>query len=309
MGEVDFRRLRTFHLVATGGSLQYAATRLRLTIPAISIQIRRLEKDLGVELFQRFGRKLVLTQLGDRFLQEVEPALLAVENAVDSVSTKTLTRSRVSVAIGNDVSHLVSDSISQFAMNNPHLDISLRVLRSQEIISLVLNCEADLGLGFFGKIPEDLEKQTFLTTGFSFVCSSKHPLAHRKSLTVEDLAQHRLVTLRQGTVLHKKIERVFSDAGIEPASIIETTSCHSSKVFAEAGVGVAVTHTACLGYEYSEQLRHLTFNHDLGQAEFTIIRRKARRLSPAHIDLIRCLRDMRCALSNTADRSDRIQEP
>lgn len=287
---VDLKRLRTFYLVAKGGGLQHAANSLGLSISAVSIQIRRLEEDLGVALFQRFGRSLVLTQAGENFYENLGPALMAVDTAVKSITSENFARRRVSLGIGNDVAHLIAGNISHFAKSNPNMDIALRVLSSREIISLVMTSEADLGIGFFGRIPGELEREKFVKTGFSIVCSPKHPLARRKTHTVEALSKHRWIMLRQGTVLRQKVEQMFLISGIQPASIIETTSCEASSVFAEAGVGIAVTHTACLGQHFFRCLHPVRVHHDLGHVDFTIIYRKGQAISSSHRALIQSLR-------------------
>ena len=69
---LDLRRLRAFHLVAKHGGLRLAAGRLKQSIPAISAKIRKLEDELGFELFERLPNKLLLTIAGERFLREVD---------------------------------------------------------------------------------------------------------------------------------------------------------------------------------------------------------------------------------------------
>jgi DNA-binding transcriptional LysR family regulator len=83
---IDLKKLRAFALVAKHGNLRDAATRLLLSTSAISIQINQLEKQLGIKLFDRVGRKLVLLPAGQVFLNHVPAVFNAVDEAVASIA-------------------------------------------------------------------------------------------------------------------------------------------------------------------------------------------------------------------------------
>ena len=91
---LDLRKLRAFNLVARHGSLRIAAARLNLTVPAVSLQIRKLEEELGIALFRRLPNKLVLTREGEAFLIEVEGIFERVEHALGTLSSHAATTSR-----------------------------------------------------------------------------------------------------------------------------------------------------------------------------------------------------------------------
>src|ERR1700689_584076 len=102
--ELDLKRLKAFRLVARHGSLRQAALRLNQTIPAISGKLRKLEEDLGVTLFERTPNKLVLTEVGQRFLNEADALVARAETAIASLREPAEPAGRLAVSIGSDLS-------------------------------------------------------------------------------------------------------------------------------------------------------------------------------------------------------------
>src|SRR6266511_4223924 len=96
---LDLAKLRAFQLVAENGGLRAAAVKLGQTIPA---KLRRLEKDLGIELFERLPNRLLLTPAGEKFLGQAEAVLARAEEAITSVSAGTAPSGPFSISFGSD---------------------------------------------------------------------------------------------------------------------------------------------------------------------------------------------------------------
>jgi DNA-binding transcriptional LysR family regulator len=283
---VDIKKLRAFYLVAKHGSLRSAATRLLLSTSAISIQINQLERELGVKLFRRVGRKLALEPTGKTFLEHVHSILKAVDDAIASVSkTKPLKR-RISIAVGPDLTRIFSSAIGKFMKNHPDVEIGLQLKHSQDSLARILEGELDMVVGYFGAIPKDLVKQTLMKSGFSMSYAASHPLARLKSPTLHDMAQYPLIALRQQTNMGQRIMRAFAEAGVEPANYLEVGNCQSSQELAAQGIGVAVAHTTCLdGYKASE-MRSIDASEYLGKVDIAVAHRKAGTFSALHQELV-----------------------
>lgn len=283
---IDLKKLRAFYMVAKHGSLRNAAARLLLSTSAVSIQITQLEKELGVKLFDRVGRKLVLEPTGQVFLKHVEKVLEAVDDAVASVSKIKTARRRISIALGTDLTRFFSPAIADFMKTHPDIDIALTLKHSPETLARILDGDIDMGVGYFSKLPKDLAKRALLKSGFSLFLSTSHPLANVKSPTLADIGRFPLIALRLDTDMGHRILRAFSDAAIEPPNILEVGNCQSSHELARQGIGIAVAHSICLEGYPSSEMREIDASHILGNVDIAVVHRKQRDLSSAHRELL-----------------------
>lgn len=283
---IDIKRLRAFLLVAQNGSLRHAAATLHISIPAISIQIRKLEQELGVALFERVGRRLVLTPTGQMFRTEAENALEAFNRAIESISPAASKSGRISLAMNNDLARYYSTQITRFMKGHPAVDISLRVRGSLGTLGMVVDGDADIGIGYFGEVPPEIAKRVLGKSSFSLVCNSKHPLARKRRPTLKEIGAYRIITLPTPTSMGRRIARTFSDAGVNPVGVVEAGTCETSREFAEKGIGVAIIHTACLGNKWPKSLARVDLGALFGTVDIAVIHRASRRLSRPHVDFL-----------------------
>jgi DNA-binding transcriptional LysR family regulator len=283
---IDIKRLRAFLLVAKSGSLRSASSELHISIPAVSIQIRKLEQELGVELFERNGRKLVLSPTGQMFRAEAENALEAFNRAIESVLPTASKSGRISLAMNNDLARYYSGQITTFMKSYPAVDISLRVRGSLGTLGMVVDGDVDIGIGYFGDVPPEIAKRVLGKSSFSLVCSSKHPLARKRHPTLQEIGAHRIITLPTPTNMGRRIARTFSDAGVNPVGVVEAGNCETSREFAEKGIGVAIIHTACLGKKWPKGVARIELGTMFGSVDIAVIHRANRRLSRPHVDFL-----------------------
>jgi DNA-binding transcriptional LysR family regulator len=285
---MDLKRLRTFQLAAKYGSLGRVASILRLTVPAVSIQIQRLEQDLGIELFERAGRRLSLTPPGATMADEVEKIFAAVDGALDTVARCGAKRERLSLAIANDLVRFFADPIAAFIKARPDIDVALRVFKSPEILAAVVAGEVEVGVGYFHKVPRTVEKSVLFKSGFSLVVPGGHRMARSRRPSFRQILEHRLIMLRRGTEMRRRIDQAISSAGLELKNFIEVGSCQSAREFAAKGLGAAIVHTTCLGRHRPDKLRAFDLSAELGAIDIAAIYKKAR-LSPVHAGLLTTL--------------------
>lgn len=286
---IDLKRLRAFLLVAKNGSLRHAAGALRISIPAVSIQMRKLEQELGVALFERSGRRMVLTPTGQVFRTEAETAMEALNRAIESVSPAASRSGRISLAMNNDLARYYSAEITKFMKGHPAVDLSLRVRGSLGTLGMVVDGDVDIGIGYFGDVPTEVTKRVLGKSGFSLVCNARHPLARKRRPTIQEIGSYRIITLPTPTNMGRRIARVFSAAGVTPLGVVEAGNCQTSRDFAEKGLGVAIIHTACLGEKWPKTLSRIDVSELFGRVDIAVIHRMARRLSRLHVDFLATL--------------------
>jgi DNA-binding transcriptional LysR family regulator len=285
LDSVDLRKLRALYLTAKHGSLSRAAARLHLTVPAVSFKIRRLEEDLGVELFQRLPNRLVLTQAGESFVAELEAIFDRVEKAFGTLSSSAAPAGRLTVSIGSDVAWYFAPKISAFMKRFPAVELGLQIHKASETLDLLTEGTVDVGVNSFTKVPKALRRETIVRTSLSLACAPDHPLLRRKSPRLEDIARHKLLVLPRHSTTRKMIERTFTEAGLKPRGFIESGNCLTARAFAERDVGLAIVHTLCARHEPSMRLNYVELGPAFGKIDLSAVYRNGV-VSPARDRLL-----------------------
>lgn len=284
---LDLKKLKAFQLTANLGGLRAAAARLRLTVPAVSFQIRRLEKELGIELFQRSSSGLVLTRAGKNFLQQAAAIFGQVESALESLTPSDVFSGRLSVSTSSDIVWYFTPKISSFIKRYPGVQLRHHVYNAVQTLRMVNAGTIDVGIGYFPTLPAALEKEIVTESTLSLVCARNHPLARRQPLRLDDIARHKLVLPPDQSSTRKIIDRVFAKANIKTRDVIEVGSCQTARDFAENGVGVALVHALCVSHRPSTQLHYIDISAQFGKVDFSVVYRK----EGAHSLLLRGLLD------------------
>src|SRR3982074_1713791 len=155
---VDLHQLRIFVAVARLGNFTRAAERLHLSQPSLSLHIRQLEQDLGVRLFDRSTRSVVLTQAGDDLLPTAERLLDDFQSAVASVGDLPPPgRGRVARALLPSVAaELLPRAIALLRIRHPDITVAVRDDMAEHIPARVRNGEVDFGLGAIDSVDADV---------------------------------------------------------------------------------------------------------------------------------------------------------
>jgi len=279
---MDFKGLRAFHLVAKYGSLRRAANQLELTIPTLSVQLKKLERDLNVKLFHHLPNKLVITERGHIFLQTTTRVLDALENARAVVSNQTDNfTGRVSISMGSDIAKHFAPRIASFIKLRPRVALSILARHSSETLSLVLGGDVDLGIGIFKSTPRGIHREKLLENGIWVVFPRNHPLSRRHNVGLKDLAAHRIITHTRNSETRKMIDSVFHRERIEPEKMLEVGSCQFAIEFVRLGLGVALVHDNCVIGERRNKLRFINMSNHFGKAEVSLIHKINRPITPS----------------------------
>lgn len=289
MPNIDFKRLRAFQMIERHGGLRGAAEALRLTTSAVSIQIKQLEEELGVVLFDRSNKKFSLTETGAVFLRDVERILADVDQAITSLADLKKPRTRIALGIGFDLTGYFAAQLAHFMKQHELVDLSLRLRPTRDILRYMLDGEIDLGVGHFEDLPKQIVRQPLVNSGFFALCLASHPFAKLKTPTVPDLARQVIVLPRQDNHMGRQILRSLDEHGVKPANLIEAGSCQSSYNLAKEGIGIAIIHTTCLGSQHSRALRIFDMTKHFGQSQIVVAYPKSLKLKRSHEDLISAL--------------------
>jgi aminoethylphosphonate catabolism LysR family transcriptional regulator len=239
-------QLRAFHNVAICGGFSRAAEELRLTQPAISDQVRRLEEEYDVLLFNRHKKQVVLTQAGERLLEITRRLFDNEQQALDLLSETRALRSG-SLRIVADAAHHLLNILGRFRQRFPGVRITVRAGNTETIIDSLYRYEADLGV--IGEVPEtrDFEHVHLGAAPIIAFVAVHHPLAGEKVLTFAQLIQSPLVLRERGSRTRAKLEAAAAMAGVSLQPAIEAEGREAVREIVASGAGVGFVSAAEFG--------------------------------------------------------------
>lgn len=243
-------QLRAFHNVATCGGFSRAAAELRLTQPAISDQVRKLEEEYDVLLFNRHKKQVVLTPAGERLLEITRRLFDNEQQALDLLSETRALRSGTLRIVADAAHHLVG-ILAAFRAKYPGVSISVRSGNTETIIESLYRYEADVGV--IGEVPEtrDFEHIRLSTSAIIAFVSTDHGLARKSVLTFEELVRHPLVLREGGSRTRAMLEAAALAAGVVLRPAIEAEGREAVREIVASGAGVGFVSAA----EFSEDAR------------------------------------------------------
>ena len=283
---LDFQQLRAFHLVAKHGGLRHAASQLKQSIPAISARIRKLEIELGLELFDRLPNRLILTAAGERFLREVEAIIERAEQALTNLNNE-MPEGRLAVSIGSDLTWYYAPKFRNFLNRYPNVAMSLRVYRSAEALVALDQGKVDISFGVFRRLPKSLERIVIEETTLSLAYNPGVNGSRRKAFGLADLTRQRVIVPPRSTLTRELVDRNLATALKTASSMMEAPNCETAATFVEMGVGVAFVHTLCIERHRSQLIQTVNLGSRTAKVALCAVHRKgALRLS-----LVRALLD------------------
>ena len=220
---LEIRHLRYFLAVAEAGSFSRAADRLGISQPSVSQQMRDLEAGLRVSLFQRRGKRILLTSTGLIFQEHARALLRELENFLQEVSSEP-GRLRGTLRLGVvpvlNVP-LLPELMGMFADDHPGISLIVEEISSTEIETALEEGRMDVGLGFLTRHSPNLRYERLCTDEFALIVSESHPWSKRHVIPLSELHQQRLLQLPDSFVMRRMIDDVFRNHQIRPRTVAE----------------------------------------------------------------------------------------
>ena len=281
---LTFRQLRVFVEVARLGSNQAAAAALHITPPAVSMQIKELEAQLQLPLFNREGRGLTLSTAGEYFLVHARRILAEYRDAEDAMARLLkLDRGVLTLGIVSTAKHFVPQLLARFHQEHPGIELKLRVAHNREkLVALMQAGEVDLSV--MGRPPREMaaRAEAFAAHPLVFVAAPDHPLAHQGTIPASALADQPFVVREVGSGTRSAMQAFFDEHRLEPRVAMEVASNETIKHAVMAGLGLSLLSLHTIGLELqSGLLQVLPIEGTPLMRTWFIVRMQARQLSPA----------------------------
>lgn len=226
---MELRHLRYFVALAEQLSFTNAAEKVHVTQSTLSHQIKQLEDELGCRLFDRVGKRIVMTETGEAFLERVQNALREVDEGVWTIRKATdVLSGEVRIGATHTFNmRIIPRCVSIFIEKHPSVRVTVLELSGDDIAKGLVSGELDLGIAYR---PKDLDKLRFeplYNEEMVLAVGENHPFARRRFVRMVELHLQKLVLLPQTFSTRLMLDECFRMANAEPIVIAEMNAITS----------------------------------------------------------------------------------
>ncbi len=246
-------QLRAFHYVAVHGGFSRAAEELCLTQPAISDQVRKLEDEYDILLFNRHKKRVTPTEPGERLLEITRRLFDNEKQALELLSEARALRAGTLRIVADSAHHLLQ-IMAEFRLKYPGVSISLTAGNSETVVESLHSYEADMGV--LGEIPvnRDFEMLKLNTAPIVAFASRdfRAPAQHRVPggvLSFQQLARQPLVMREPGSRTRQKLQAAAAKAGVTLKPAIEAEGREAVREIVASGAGIGFVSAAEFGHD------------------------------------------------------------
>lgn len=282
---MDDHKLKVFCIVAETKSFSRASEIVRLTQPAVSLQIQALEETYGTKLFNRSGCIITLTKSGQmlyKYAKEINFLYSAAEKEIGDFTG--LTKGVISVGASSTIGNYVLPAVvAEFKKKNPKVGVHIHIANSKHIVEYLNAANVDVGLVEGEVKKQKLIVEKLMSDEMVLIMPPYHPWANKTSLSVMALAKEPLIFREEGSGTRQMIEKYFTKHGISPQQIkiaLIMGSTESIKGAVEQGLGVSIISMwAAKKEKRYGTLKTATFKEERFVRDFSLLRRKAKESS------------------------------
>jgi LysR family transcriptional regulator, low CO2-responsive transcriptional regulator len=289
--QVTVRQLEVLDAVSREGSVTSAAGALHLTQPAVSMQLRQLEEQLELSLFEPVGRGLQITEPGREMAAIAADVLMRLDDfALAARELRGVRRGRVRLGVVSTAKYFAPRLLARFLKAHPGLELKLNVYNRERIIEQLQGYAIDLGI--MGRPPEgsDLGGTPFAPNPLAIVAAPSHRLSLRNQIGADDLEGEPFIVREPGSGTRLAMDRYFADCGVTIDPVMETDSNETIKQAVMAGIGIAMLslHTVRLEMAAGRLVMLRVAGLPLRRQWF-VVHSRARRLTPAAEEFLQYL--------------------
>lgn len=281
MLHLTFRQLSVFEAVARHLSFSRAALELHLTQPAVSMQIKQLEENVGTALFEQLGKKIYLTEAGrelSHYGRVIAQQLTEAEAVLDEL--KGLRRGKLKISVASTANYLAPRLLATFSQRFPTATVKLNVTNRQALLRQLENNELDMAV--MGRPPEglDLVAESFMENPLVVIAPVNHSLADCRAIPLARLGDETFLIREEGSGTRIAMMRFFEANQVNLQAGMEMSSAEAIKQAVQAGLGLGVVSLYTVELELeANRLRVLDVQGFPIHRHWYIVHRRDKRLS------------------------------
>jgi len=233
--------MRIFDAVARHSSISRASGELHITQPAVSMQMKQLEEQIGLPLVEQIGKRLFLTEAGFELRTHAQRFAILEQELKNSMDQfRGLQRGFLRLAVVSTANYFLPPLLATLSERHPGMSISLQVANREDVLSALADNRADLAMT--GQPPEsaDLVAVSFKDNPLVVIAAPTHACAKLSTISLQRLARETFVVREPGSGTRAVIERHFADIGVQYSPGCEFNTNEAIKQAVQAGLGLAV---------------------------------------------------------------------
>ncbi|HEX2081877.1 MAG TPA: LysR family transcriptional regulator [Xanthomonadaceae bacterium] len=284
--------LRAFCQIARLGSVSRAAETLYLSQPAVTLQLQALERELGQRLFERSGRRLILTREGETLYELARPLV----EGIDGLETAFRERLRgmdageLNVAAGSStILYLLPRIVARFREQQPEVHLKLHNVTGASGLDLLRSDAVDLAVGSMLDVPADLDYLPAYRFEPMLIMPPGHALADKARIELSDLSPYGLILPPQRLTTYRMVDLVFQQARVPYTVALEVGGWEVIKQYVAMGLGLSIVTAICLTDADRTRLAARSLAEFFPSRSYGVVMRKGKFLSPqarAFVELI-----------------------
>ncbi|MCY9695878.1 LysR family transcriptional regulator [Paenibacillus alginolyticus] len=238
---MDLKTLKTFQLIVKYGSFNRAADEMNYVQSTVTMQIQKLESELGVQLIER-GKKIRLTEAGKLFYEQSLQIVKNVDQLQTNLSDLQLgERGNIRLGVTEPTaSYRLPVILERFLSQFPKIRISVEFGNTPTLSERLLKGDIDLALCSAPDLGSELYFEPLFREKFEVLMPENHPLAQKAVIAPEDICGHRLLITSATCPYRRKLEMVLQESGNIPIDTMEIGSMTALKHYVESGLGIAL---------------------------------------------------------------------
>jgi LysR family transcriptional regulator, nitrogen assimilation regulatory protein len=257
---MDLKRLRTFVAIAELGTVSRAALGLRISQSALSRQISDLEQEVGLRLFDRVGRRLRLTAIGEQLLGDCRSVLSHVGSLGKRIELlRSGDRGVLKLAAPpQTIESVLSTFLPRYAERFPHVQVKLTEALGPDQSAMLERGEVHVGIRHDRYASRHFASHALPADEVLAACDPSRRLGHAGMIDIGDLASQPLLLLESGYSIRRLFDAACRLAGVEPNVLVESRAPHTLLALAEAGHGVAIIPSLLRTERYTLRIVRVT---------------------------------------------------
>ena len=287
------KQLRAFVYTVKLGTLTRAAEALFLSQPSVSLQIKALERELDVTLFERTRRRITVTDAGEALYELARPLIEGWESLDSDFRARMqgLQSGSLVIAAGTStIQYLLPTLVQAFRERMPGVHLELANVTGKDGLALLREDRADFAVGSMLDVPHDLAYEPVYHYDPMLIMPLDHPLADKPDIAIEDLSPYGLILPPQRLTTFRLVDLVFQKRQVPYTVAIEVGGWEVIKHYVAMGLGISIVTGICLTDEDRAHLAVRNMRRYFPQRSYGVVMRKGKYLSAearAFIDLIR----------------------
>ena len=231
-----------FVTLAESKSFTLTAKRLFLSQSAISHSIKNLERDIGCKLFERVGKKTILSEAGEKFLPTAQKILLDMEDArreIDAYNNPGSSRIRIG-ATSSICQYFLPPILKQLKQEYPNCSIHIESVDTPQILEEINQNQIDVGIGMAPEGIHSCKYYPLFTDELRFIAPPDHPWAVKSRVNRDEFLEQNFLLYSTSSYTFRLIKNYFEQEGVEINRFIEIGSMEAIKEMVKIGMGIGI---------------------------------------------------------------------